>query len=354
MFIVIVGTKAQLVKMAPVIRELEKRAQPFKFILTGQHSETMEDLVSSFGIRAPEDSLYTLGEADSAPKLFKWLCCATKAASSRSYFRDINIKAILVHGDTMSTLLGAYIGWKYNISVAHVEAGLRSFNYMHPFPEEIIRVCVSKLSQFHYCPGKWAVENIRSKGVIIDTAQNTLVDSLKLVYNQEGGRLLEKYAVISLHRTENVSNDKRFNFIMEQVVSISKQIRVKFVLHPVTRSKLDSSGWRAKLQLLSEVELCPRMDYLKFVSLLCGANFLVTDGGSNQEEASYIGLPCLLMREYTERQEGLGTNVVLSKYKEAVIAEFVRKHASSSPDINFHVDYERSPSEIIVDHLMSI
>jgi UDP-N-acetylglucosamine 2-epimerase (non-hydrolysing) len=352
--IVLIGTKAQLVKMAPVIQVLEQRKVPFKFVLTGQHSETMNDLIRSFGIRKPDDILVGRGESDTSMKLLKWLILAFKAVRVREYFRQ-DPKAIIVHGDTLSTLFGAIIGRLYRIPVAHIEAGLRSFNNFHPFPEEIVRILVSRMAQYHYCPGDWACKNLEGRnGQVINTVKNTLIDSLNFAQMTHVDFSCGSYAVVSLHRHENLSNRKRFDFIMNQIVDTSEKINIKFILHPVTKVRLHSSGWMQRLASKQGIELCERMDYVKFVSILSRSQFLITDGGSNQEEASYMKLPCLLMRQFTERQEGLGHNVVLSNYDPDIIHTFVSSNISSSIQNRLASKEPVSPSASIVDHLESL
>ena len=328
MHIVLVGTKAQLVKMAPVLLELERQQQEHLFVLTGQHQETMKDLVEAFDIRPADDQWVDLGEADTKIKLLRWLRLAWRAGLQRNYLHEAT--SILVHGDTLSTLLGAALGRWRGIPVAHVEAGLRSFNYLNPFPEECIRVWVSRLSALHFCPGDWACSNLvklesKAQHKVINTGLNTIIDSLRLTLASHDDDAAGDYAVASLHRYENLSSQKRFEFLMRQVLAINAQVPVQFILHPVTRLKLQESGWNESLRSAG-VELRERMDYVNFMRLLANSRFLITDGGSNQEEAAYMGLPCLVMRKATERREGLGDSAVLSMYKEKVIQDFVAQH----------------------------
>jgi len=351
MFIVLVGTKAQLVKMAPVIKCLDERKLPFKFVLTGQHAETMDDLIEGFGIRQADDILVGFGESDTKRKLLQWLVAAWKNAKKRSYLQQ-PATAILVHGDTLSTLLGALIGRSCRIPVAHIEAGLRSFNLFHPFPEEIIRLAVSRLSDIHYCPDEWSMDNLKNiRGEVINTGANTLLDSLRYAINLPSTKNTENtpYAVVSMHRHENLANSARLKFLIDQIIEISKSIKVVFILHPVTRTKLSENGLIELLRQQAGVELRERMDYPKFIALLSRANFLVSDGGSNQEEASYMQLPCLLLRKFTERQEGLDTNVVISHYNKDIISTFVHKHTEKTLRQPFVP--EIFPTECIVNDL---
>ena len=137
---------------------------------------------------------------------------------------------------------------------------------------------------------------------------------------------------------------------MQNIINAKKHINVKLVLHPVTRKKIVDTGWQEKL-IASGIELIPRMTYVKFMQLLAQSNGLITDGGSNQEEAALIGLPCLLLRKHTERTEGLDSNVVLSKFDINIIEGFlsdVAKQKWSQKELPME-----SPSNLIANTLES-
>ena len=211
---------------------------------------------------------------------------------------------------------------------------MRSFNYFHPFPEEIIRAITSKLASCHFYSCDWAVKNISSKAPeksIVNTQENTILDALRFAIAASGrARLKSSYAVVSMHRYENLSNAARFSHILTILIQASEMIRLKFNLHPVTKNKLHKSGWYKKLASLEKIELINRMNYVDFSKLLVNAKLLMTDGGSNQEEAFHMGLPCLLLRDKTERVEGLDDNVVISNYRRNVILAFVEEHLIQS------------------------
>jgi len=328
MIFVVVGTKAQLVKMAPVMQSLDRFNLEYQFVLTGQHAETMDDLIGDFSLRRPDWSFVEPIEADSYLRLLVWLAKAAYGGYKGLGGERGGGSLMLVHGDTLSTLLGAVVGRLRGMRVMHVEAGLRSFNYFNPFPEEIVRVLVARFSSYFVCQDKVAVNNLEDMGItgsrVLNTNANTLFDALSYVTSNklDSTEYRQPYCVVSLHRSENLSSQQRFEFLMRQIIKISRDTPVLFVLHPVTRKKLNASGWMEKFNLNPDISLLERMPYSRFMSLLSGANFLVTDGGSNQEEAYYLGLPCLLMRKATERIEGLKSNAVLSQYNEDIIQGF--------------------------------
>lgn len=351
--LVLVGTKAQLIKMAPVLRGMDAADVPFRLVYTGQHSETFGELERLFALRGTEEVLVADFEAATHASFARWAWRfwveAVRRIRSRAW-RDCGIG--LVHGDTASTLFAAVAMRIAGISVAHVEAGLRSPRLLDPFPEEIVRRLVSRLSHVHYAPDMQAVEKLSGvRGEVVETGGNTLRDALLFALGRmqvpapgSGG-----YAVVSLHRNENLSSRPRFDSLMRVVLETANHCEVRFVLHPATRARLQRTGWGARLQADPRIRLVDRMDYLQFVECLIGSCFLMTDGGSNQEEAAMLGLPTLLLRRETERPDGLGQNVVLSRLDPATIREFVERHAGQ-PWRLAGVE-SASPSGHIVDHL---
>lgn len=353
--LVLVGTKAQLIKMAPVLRQMDLAGVSYQLVYTGQHSETFDELERMFELRRPDDILVPAYEAATHASFLQWTIKFWLAAISRlraGAWRDCRIG--LVHGDTASTLFAALAMRLAGVRVAHVEAGLRSPKLLDPFPEEGVRRIVSRLSHVHYAPDAAAAAHLSgAAGEVVNTRGNTLRDALLFALSRmqppvpgSGG-----YAVVSLHRNENLSSRKRFDGLMEFVVETSQRCEVKFVLHPATRSRLAATGWDRRLEAAPGIELVGRMDYLQFVETLLGSSFLMTDGGSNQEEAAMLGLPTLLLRKETERPDGLDANVVLSRLDPSVVRRFVAEHAGRRWRLE-SVE-EDSPSQRIVQHMQA-
>lgn len=326
--LVLVGTKAQFIKTAPILREFDARNVPYRLVYTGQHSETFDLLEAAFGTRAADDVLVPQFEAATHSGFAWWSLAFWRAALSRIRgWRGA--PAGLVHGDTASTLFSALALRLAGVPVAHVEAGLRSPRLLEPFPEEIVRRLVSRLARFHFAPDRHAVANLRGvRGDVIDTGGNTLRDALSMALARETGRSTGGtggYGVVSIHRSENLSRRADFDLLMDEVIRAAAGVRLKFVLHPATRERIRASGWLPKLQATPGLELLDRMDYPGFVRLLLDSCFLMTDGGSNQEEAAMMGLPTLLLRRATERPDGLGDMVVLSELDRDCIRSFVHR-----------------------------
>lgn len=353
--LVILGTKAQFIKTAPILREMDARRLPYRLVYTGQHSETFSELEKAFGTRGADEVLVPNFEAATKKRFAAWLIAFSTQAAKRMIDGSWKgTKLGVVHGDTASTLLGTVVIRLLGARVCHVEAGLRSERLLDPFPEEIIRRLTSTLTSIHFTPDRASADNLAgTKGCVVDTSGNTLRDALSLALASiatlpaKGGN--GGYAVVSIHRNENLSSASDFDFLMERVLAASDVLPVKFVLHPATREKITASGWLERLQRKPSLELVDRMDYMEFVPLLIHSKMLLTDGGSNQEEAAMLGLPTLLLRRTTERGDGLGDNIVLSNFDPAAIDAFIQKNAFASWDLRKPSDL--SPSKLIVDTL---
>ncbi|MCJ7792563.1 MAG: UDP-N-acetylglucosamine 2-epimerase [Candidatus Marinimicrobia bacterium] len=351
---VVIGTKAQLIKMAPIMAELQKRKIDYDFIFTGQHKETIEELIGGFQLKKPDYILYKGKDITKIHQMIFWFIkCIVHTLKNKKKIFGKNGNVVLIHGDAISALLGATIAKISGLKVAYIEAGLRSFDTFNPFPEEITRRLVSFLSDYHFCPGEFAYKNSQKyRGIKINTKANTLLDSLRLVIRNDNSIQVdipkEKYCLVSIHRFENIFNKAQFSFILEILEEISRQIKVLLILHKPTKEKLKEYGFFQELRKNPNIELRPRYNYFKFIKLLCATEFVITDGGSNQEECCYLGKPCLLMRKTTERKEGLGQNVVISKYDRKIIKDFTNNYQ------NYRLDpliREISPSKIIVECL---
>ena len=337
------------------MRALQREGISYNFIFTGQHKDTMDELRTSFRIKEPDITLYNGKDIVS---IFAMVCWSLKILlktlfNERKIFKDDHKGMVIVHGDTISTLLGALMGKLARLKVGHVESGLRSFNLFHPFPEELTRILTFKLCDYFFCPGEWAVNNLYTyKGKKISTRVNTLFDSLQWALENLDHLDLalpqEKYCIVSIHRYENLNIKRKFLHIINIIESIAHRFKVLFILHPVTERKIHLYGVYHRLTENPHVELHPRCSYFKFIKLLHRSEFMVTDGGSNQEECSYLGKPCLLLRKATERQEGLGENVCLSQMEDHIIDDFFDHYTSlSTPSFQ----EEMRPSSIIVSEI---
>lgn len=350
---IVLGTKAQLIKMAPVMKALVSSGTTYRFISTGQHRETMDDILANFGLPPPDYVLYNGPDITSIPKMVAWaarILWRTLCDRGKIFGNDHN-GIVLVHGDTFSTLLGAIMGRVARLKVGHVEAGLRSFNLFHPFPEEITRLLTFRLSHYLFCPGEWAVTNLeRYAGEKISTGSNTLRDALRLAVSAVDASQVDipkqPFAVITIHRFENIYSQAALERVVNIVERIARDKYLVFILHKPTEKKLRQFALYDRLAALDNLELRQRYDYFLFIKLVSAADFVVSDGGSNQEECFYLGKPILLLRKATERQEGLGENCMLSGYDPAHVDRFVENVERYR---RAAVDLRVSPSQVIAN-----
>lgn len=349
--LVTIGTKAQFIKMAPVLRAMEGMDVSYGLIYTGQHSETFDLLEKTFGTSPVDEILVPNVEVATKQGMLGWSFKFWQAALKKillGRWKEFNHG--VVHGDTISALYCAMAMRLAGMTVVHIEAGLRSKNLWDPFPEEIIRRMISRIASIHFAPDDLSVSNMRgATGLVINTQGNTMRDALRIALGDraEGGHVCgqEGYALVSMHRNENLSNADVFNSIMTMVEDTAKNTKLKFVLHPATRSRLQKSEWHSRLQKNENIELLQRMDYPEFVKLIVGCSFLMTDGGSNQEEAAMLGVPTILLRKNTERMDGVGTNVVISELDAGRLKNFVHEY-NQKTWISRAID-KNSPSKLI-------
>lgn len=358
----IYGTKAQFIKMMPIVWELERRGIPHGLIDTGQHESISSDLRREYGIRPPDCDLgHRYSNVNTLGRGMVWFASslyhyAVRGERARKHLFGGDCGIALVHGDTASTVLAAVIAKRAGQKVMHIEAGLRSWSLVNPFPEEMVRIMVMRMSDYLIAPSTQACDNLsamalngRSWCIEGNTGLDVIAADLKR-QPKEAAVPEGRYCVITIHRMETLYNRWRLENVVETVLAAQEKAQVQFVQHGPTVRRLARYGMLDRLKSAG-VRLLDLMAHTGFVHLLNGAEFVITDGGSVQEEASYLGVPCLLMRLRTERADGLGGNVVLSKMNPATIDSFLDEYQRHRRPA---VDFERiRPSSEIVDILVS-
>jgi UDP-N-acetylglucosamine 2-epimerase (non-hydrolysing) len=200
---------------------------------------------------------------------------------------------------------------------------------MQPFPEEINRLITFRLANYYACPGGWALKNLKKyKGVKIDTGANTQIDTIHFGFEHADAASIkipkEKYVVASIHRYENIFKLDRLQTIIDRLEQVGKKFSVYLIQHPATEEQLNKfPELHNRLYNNHKIHMLPRLEYLSFIKMIKYSEFVITDGGGNQEELYYIGKPTLLFRDETERQEGLGSTAVISRLDEKIIADFI-------------------------------
>jgi UDP-N-acetylglucosamine 2-epimerase (non-hydrolysing) len=354
---IFLGTKAQLIKMAPIMKELQNRNIPYNFVFSGQHQATIADIQKEFGLKNPDYILYKGPDITGVVQMFFWtLRVLTHVLlNKKDVWKGDQKGLVLSHGDTFSTLLGALSARLSGLQSAHVESGLRSFNLLHPFPEELTRRLVFRLSQVFYAPGDWALNNLSDQsGIKVNTKQNTLRDALSLAEQHINEQIVDipdtGYGIASIHRFENLLSRKRLTSIIEIIEDAAQHQRILFILHKPTIKKLTHHKLLERLENNPNIELRPRYSYFQFIKLVKKSLFVMTDGGSNQEECYYLGKPCLILRKASERQEGIGENAIISNYSKEICWTFFENLAQHTQPLS---DNSIFPSRIIVDHATS-
>lgn len=316
---IVIGTKAELIKCMPVMLELQKQKKGYWFVHTGQHS--LGAACEDFGIKKPDFVLSK--EPDRSTKFWSkinrvsllWFFAMN--FKIRRLLRTMRPKYVVYHGDTMSTAAAAIASSKlFNRNKlwknVHLEAGLRSGSLSEPFPEEISRQISDTFSDILLAVSDYSEGNLRRQGLrgkIIKTG-NTVVDSSLIAYQQAKKTKRKKfsnYVLINIHRHENINNRER----MTKIIKILKAVKIKGIwpLHANTAKFIEKYGLVSEVKSMKNIKITSLIDYKEFIFLLANCKYVVTDGGSIQEESLVFKKPCIILRKRTERQEGLSTGI---------------------------------------------
>jgi UDP-N-acetylglucosamine 2-epimerase (non-hydrolysing) len=303
-------------KIAPVLRAIDELKPGFSAVLvhTGQHysPELSDVFFEQLGIRKPDAHL----EAGSGSH-------GSQTARVLEAFEDFlmraspRVDAVMVVGDVNSTIAGALAAAKLQIPVIHLEAGLRSFD--RTMPEEINRLATDAISDLLLVSEPAGEINLRNEGVPhsrIRYVGNVMIDTL--VHHLEQARAVDgmagDYALVTLHRPSNVDLRENLEAVANFLCEIARQVQVVFPIHPRTRARIEEFGLSARLETAGISLLAPQ-GYIQNLGLMKGARFVLTDSGGIQEEASYLSVPCLTLRENTERPSTIshGTNTLIGR-----------------------------------------
>ncbi|PPK68164.1 UDP-N-acetylglucosamine 2-epimerase [Actinokineospora auranticolor] len=357
----IVGTTAELIKIAPVFHAIAERGTEPKIWFTAQHVDEVADVLSDLRLPEPDVWLVPRERAhnlETPAQVPGWAAAVAKSA----WTRRSELKAILaadgrpplvmVHGDTFTTPYGALIGKRVlGARVAHVEAGTRSGSLLSPLPEELNRKIAAKLVDIHFAPTPREVENLRgARGVVVDTEANTAIDAMRLAIGQpvmEG--LPERFGLATLHRFELLSRPEKYREALEILREESRKLPVLYMAGAPEREKIERLDLHGLFD--EQFQLRPKQRYLKFLPLIARAEYVVTDSGGLQEECGYLGTPCAIHRHRTERHVGIGQNIVLTEMRGDTLREFLADYPSrrgASLMEKYH------PSEIIADTLTQL
>ena len=320
------GTKAQLIKTFPVILRLHALGVPYSYIDSVQHGPICEQLRQTFGIRQPEHFLVAPGTLiERTADAVAWAFRVVWNAWSRR--RDIFPVPglVVVHGDTLSTLLGLIVARLCRQRVCHLEAGERTYKLMRPFPEEIIRRITDRYAEVLLACGKVQTENLQREGHAArttDLGANTLLDAVHHATAAAAGAgagAAQRPVLVSIHRYETITSRERLAFLASAIAQLARSNAVTFGVHPPTRRKLEEFGLMEELRRVPNLRLRDLFPYPEFIRAIAGCKFLLTDGGGPQEESNFLGVPCLLLRDETERSHA---NVFMPQWDLAKVQWF--------------------------------
>jgi len=350
----VIGTRAQFIKVAPLMRKMLDQGIHYQLIFTAQHKENIDEILELYQLPKPDKTMYGQREAQTKLTFLRWFLIVFKKVlfENKEYLPKPGF--VLTHGDTFTAWIAAVMGKLAKCKVCHIESGLRSFNIFSPFPEEISRLITFSLSDIYFCPNEEAINNvIKYKGQKINIKANTLLDGVRFAINQSEATHFDfqdaPYALVSLHRYENIFTARLTKTIIPILENIAKEQKLIFTLHPTTRERLIKIGYYTLLEKHPNIILHDRFEFADWINVCRTAEFVITDGGSNQEELFYLGVPTMLFRMETERDEGLSDNVLLTKFDKEKINNFLCNYQKLR---NENVLPDISPSQIIIDTLV--
>lgn len=311
------GTRPEAIKMVPVIKELKSRPDKFKSVVavTAQHREMLDQVLNLFNIK-PD---YDLGIMKPGQNLFD---ITTKALLGlKPVLEEEQPDVLLVQGDTTTTFVASLAAFYLKIPVGHVEAGLRSFDKNHPFPEEINRAMTTVIADYHFAPTETARQNLLASAVPgerIHVTGNTVIDALiqtvkpNYAFTQSELKDVDfddkRIILVTAHRRENWGEPlQNICLAIKEVVEKNSDVEVVFSVHlnPVVQQTAHEI-----LGGIDRVHLIRPLDYEPFVQLINKSYLCLTDSGGIQEEAPSLGKPVLVLREVTERPEGIEAGTV--------------------------------------------
>lgn len=305
------GTRPETIKFAPIIKEGRERGHEVKVVFTGQHREMALPLLDFFGVRPDADLELMRPNQNLAGLSARMLQILDETPGLKE------TDALMVQGDTTSAYVGAYWAFLNKIPVVHLEAGLRTNNIYSPFPEEANRQLISRLAQVHLAPTQDALRGLQREGILKNAhvIGNTGLDSLRIVSETLTDKMIpqnvrdflgdSQLVLVTGHRRENFGDGMKQ--IAEALNNLARSLpHVKFI-YPVHLNPNVKNIMEQELHGISNILLCSPMDYLPFVALMKRASVLLTDSGGIQEEAPTLRIPVVVMRESTERPEGVKT-----------------------------------------------
>lgn len=325
--LIVAGARPNFMKIAPLLHEFKKYKSHFEVLLvhTGQHYDVEMSEVFFQNLKMPKPDIYlNVGSASHAVQTAKIM------VAFENVVLEEKPDLVIVVGDVNSTLACSLVASKLNTKIAHVEAGLRSFD--RTMPEEINRIVTDSLSDYLFVSEKSGLGNLKSEGINSDKVHfvgNVMIDTLlaNLSIINESDILSKyeladnEYAIMTLHRPSNVDSEEALSEIFDILNSVSQRIKIVYPIHPRTNRMIKKHNFLNKFRQLNNLLIVDPLGYIDFVKIMKESKFVLTDSGGIQEESTFLGIPCLTMRENTERPVTIekGTSYLVGRNKEKVL-----------------------------------
>jgi UDP-N-acetylglucosamine 2-epimerase (non-hydrolysing) len=330
--LVVVGTRPEAIKLCPVFLELQRRSEfAVQLCATAQHRELLDQVLDVFGV-APDWDLDLMRPGQTLAET-----TARVIAGLEAVLQDARPDMVLVQGDTTTTLCGALAAFYHRIPVGHVEAGLRTWDPQQPFPEEMNRVLTSRLATLHFAATRWAAENLVREGVPearIAVTGNPGIDAVLWVRDRLEQGLLpsrpwpqldgsRKLILVTAHRRESFGEGFRRICAALAELAARDDVEIVYPVHPNPNVQVPV---RQLLAGIPNIHLIEPLEYVPFVDLMRRAWLVLTDSGGIQEEGPSLGKPILVLREKTERPEGVeaGSVKLVGTQTRRIVEEAVR------------------------------
>lgn len=325
--LVIAGARPNFMKIAPLMREFNRNTDLFDILLvhTGQHYDFDMSEVFFKNLNIPKPDIYLdVGSGSHAVQTARIMTAFEKVIIEQK--PDL----VVVVGDVNSTLACSLVASKLGVEIAHVEAGLRSFD--RSMPEEINRIVTDSISDHLFVSEERGMKNLKIEGVnstkvhfVGNVMIDTLLSNVRTINKSNIIKKLQlvkkKYCVMTLHRPSNVDSDENLAEIYNILKAVSQSMKILYPLHPRTKKMIKTHNFLRKFEKLDNLIMVEPLGYIDFIKLVKESCFVLTDSGGIQEETTVLGVPCLTMRENTERPETIsrGTNYLVGRDKSRIV-----------------------------------
>lgn len=356
----IIGTRPDTIKMAPIYHTLQSKSGiDIKLVSTGQHNELLAGALKSFNLKPDLDIGY-IRNSRSLTELTAYILQGLEHLLIQQ-----KPDLVLIHGDTASCYSSALACFYNEIPFYHIEAGLRSYNLLSPYPEEFHRQTISRIASHHFVPTVREKRNLMIEGINklnITVTGSTVHEAIQTINTNNHsqfydllGTQFDKIITLTLHRREN--GVLHLQSIMNAIKNIAMTNKKYAVLFPVHPSPVIKNVSRDIFHGIENVLLTSPLDYKSFISLLNQSDLILTDSGGVQEEAAYLGRSVFILRDNIERYDGIydGFTKIIgtdSDHIEQEVLNYLQSKANSTRNILETRNLSRNPSEIIADHIM--